>query len=695
MPDLLQTSISGLLAFQRALATTSHNISNVNTEGYSRQNTEFAARAPQFFGGGYIGSGVETSAIRRVFDESLQLTVRTNTSELGRLESFSELTGRIDSLLADKSAGLAPSLQAFFNAAQGVANDPSSETSREVMLAEGQNLANRFGFLDQRFNELEADVNSRMQVQVDEINQYADSIARINEEIVVALGRSQGAPPNDLLDTRDQLITELSQRISTQVVMQDNGAANVFIGNGQGLVVNTTASELGIVQGSYELNRPEIAFVSGTGSVNVTRSLSGGSLGGLLDFRQNVLEVTRDQVGMVAAAVAIEFNAQHRLGLQFGDGAQGTPGADFFVEPTPRVLPRGNYPAPDVRFDPNNVDNIKVDGYRLAYDGANWTLTRMSDNAQYTLSEGDLDASGVNEWTVTDPSGASVTLADGVTNIAFASEGLIIDAGSFNPAAAAGDSYLIQPTRATAGEVGVALTRPSQIAAAGPLVAGEITTASGASVNDGNGEISGLSVSSETGWPLGGTVTSTATGRTLSGAISLTYAADADGLGNPGFIVAGAAPTTYLAYDPATESAGKTLTLPGYGDASFTVTGVPVEGDEFIIQNNSGGHGDNSNMLELNALSDLVSIGGTASFQEYYSSIVGRVGSTALKANVNRDAQEVMHEQAVAARDNVSGVNLEEEAANMMRYQQAYQAAAQVISSSRNLFDTLLAAVGR
>jgi flagellar hook-associated protein 1 FlgK len=566
MADIFQTSVSGMLAFQRALATTSHNISNVNTEGYSRQRTALSTLTPTPAGGGWVGTGVGVESIRRLADDNRLASVRTNSSEYNRLETFAELNGRIDNLLADKDAGLSPALQAFFNSVQQAASDPTSPTSRNVMLTEAGNLASRFHYIESRLSELEGEVNHRIEVAVDEVNEMAAAVARLNQDIAVALGRSQGAPPNDLLDQRDLLLEKISERITTQVVPAEGGSVNVFIGNGQALVVGAQYNSLTTVANATDPARREIAFVANGSTVNVTRNLSGGSLGGLLDFRRESLDVISAELGEVASALAQEFNDQHRLGASF-DGGTMQRGGDFFS------------------FDPAN------------------------------------------------------------------------------------------PART----LQVALTRPSQIAWANPALTGEWTDATGQSVNTGTGEIGPARV--EEGVEL-----NTPTGFRSIEIIKTVTGYDA-------LVTAGDGTTTPAAV---TEAGGE-LEIPVAGGSIFVpIAGAPDEGDRFAVELNLNGRGDNANLRELAALrNEKVLNGGDATLQEFYSGIVGRVGTQSLRANVNRDAQEVLLGQAVAYRDEVSGVNLEEEAADMLRYQQAFQASAQLVTVANSVFQSLLSAVGR
>ncbi|NLO79816.1 MAG: flagellar hook-associated protein FlgK [Xanthomonadaceae bacterium] len=649
MADIFQTSISGLLAFQRALATTSHNVSNVNTPGYSRQRTEFTTLTPHFGSGGWIGTGVGIDAIRRLADDHLTQSVRSNSSEFARLDAFAQLSERVDNLLADQKAGLLPAMQAFFDAVQAAAADPTSAPTRNVMLTEAQNLASRFHFLDARLAELDAEINHRIELTIDEINEMASAIARLNQDIATGLGRSQGLPPNDLLDKRDLLLEQIAERVGVQVVEQPNGMVSVFIGNGQALVNGVHTNRLVVAHDEYDPTRAEIAIASGSDHVRISRQISGGALGGMLDFRRESLDPLRNELGLTARALIMQFNAQHAQGVSF-DGGQARAGGEFFKDIPVLVQASERNTGtelPTVSINPDQLGELTNSDYRLRYDAGGWQLIRLNDGHAWSLPASPA------------PDGLEITLPA-------------------NPAE--GDSFLIRPTHDVARHIEVALRRPEEIAWANPLLAAERTGPNGEALNRGNGQISRPQFSGDVATLL------------QSGPVTLTYSEDADGAGNPGFIVTGAT-TTFIPYDGTPGSF--TLEVDA-GSIHFDFAGTPQEGDAFVIEPNANGRGDNSNLLVLAGVKDRpVLNGGDASLQEFYSGMVGRVGALTLRANVNRDAQGVLLEQAQAARDSVSGVNLEEEAADMLRYQQAYQASAQMVVVANSLFQSLLDAVGR
>ncbi|MGH8167242.1 MAG: flagellar hook-associated protein FlgK, partial [Woeseiaceae bacterium] len=259
MPNLLSTSLSGMLAFQRAIEMTGHNIANANTPGYSRQVAEFTTRIGQSMGNGYIGGGTQITTIKRIYDQMLGEQMRTSTTGQARFSVLDSLATRVDNLLADADTGVNTGLQGFFNSVQDLANDPASIPARRALLGEAQGVVQRFTALDGRLGEIEDEVNSRIGQSVAEINQLAGAIADVNDQIVLAQGRT-GQPPNDLLDRRDLLVRELSAHVSVTTATQDDGSLNVFIASGQPLVAGTEARQLELRGSEFDPTRMEVVY---------------------------------------------------------------------------------------------------------------------------------------------------------------------------------------------------------------------------------------------------------------------------------------------------------------------------------------------------------------------------------------------------------------------------------------------------
>ena len=634
MSDLMRIGLSGLLAFQRSLTTTAHNVANVSTPGYSRQDVNLRASPAEYIGVGYLGTGVETGQVRRIYDGFVSAQVRTYTTTQGQFEMFHALSSQVNNLLGDPNAGLSRELQRFFSAVQGVANDPSSVPARQVMLSAGEGLAERFHSLDRALTDLRDGTNSLLQESVKDVNDLAGAVASLNHQIVLAQGAAGGASPNDLLDRRDALIQQIAGQVTVSTIPQPDGSVSLMIGNGQALVLGDRANSLSLARSTVDPAQMEIAFNSGQSSVVVTRQMSGGKIGGALDFTRQVLDPAQNALGRVAIAVGQSFNAQHREGMTL----DGQLGGDFFSLEDPAVVPNTyNTGGAALAVTVSDPGALTTSDYELGFNGANYTLTRLSDRSVQTLS-------GAGPFVV---------------------EGLTIDvSGAANP----GDRFLIRPTRGAAAGLQVALTNTSQIAAAAPIR----TRAS-----PGN---------------LGGAVISAGevldvTDPALLNSLRIQF-------NNP--------PDTFDVIDVTTSTtllSGVAYTSGGDIDVNglrVQISGNPQAADTFTVERNAGGVGDNRNALLLGALqSKPILEGGTASVGAAYGQLTSNVGSTTRSAETNRDAQAALLAQAQQARDAASGVNLDEEAANLLRFQQLYQAAAQVISVSDSVFQSLIDAVRR
>jgi len=642
---LLGTAASGLQAFQRAISTTGHNISNANTEGYSRQRVELGTRPPSFTGEGYIGNGVQVQTIERMFDEFVTDRLRSSTSSSAQYETLALFSERVSNLLGDSEAGLNGGLESFFDSVQVVADDPSSIPARQLMLAEAGSLVTRFQNLDTQLDSLRDELNGNVGNLVSEINSLTSAIADTNKNIVDASRAGTGQPPNDLLDQRDRLIDQLSSLVSVSTVEQDDGAVNVFVGSGQALVTRFSAAPLAAIQNDFDSRRQEITITTGSGATVITDSLTGGQLGSVLDVRDHILNPAQNALGRIAVTVATEFNRQHSLGMDLN----GAMGQDFFDVGNPLVSDNarniGNATV-TAGFDSANIGALTTDDYVLSFDGTAWNLARSLDGQPVAMSGAGTPASPFT--------------AEGMS--------LVISGG----APGNGDRYLIRPTRNGSASTGVLVDDTRRIAAAAPVRISEATNINGLPTNSGSGALNLQNVDNSF-TPLVAGITFTYD----AGAQQFNYVGDAAGS---------------FAYDPATDN-GTVFTVAG---VSFSVTGTPADSDSFTISANSNGSGDNHNALLLAGLQTVNTMeNGASSFQDAYGQLVGDLGSQTRSAQVTAEAQGALLNQAQASRDSLSGVNLDEEAANLLRFQQAYQAVAQVISVADSTFQTLLSAVGR
>lgn len=628
MADILSTGISGLRAFQRALDVTSHNIANVSTPGYSRQRVELQTREAERYGSGFLGTGVDVSTITRSYDELLATQMRGATSSSSRLDVYASKAQVLNDLFSDSSTGLTVSLQRFTNAVQGVSNEPTATAARQVMLSEAQGLTQRLKTYDSRLDDISAEINSRLTNEAATISTIADSIARLNGQIVS--GQSAGQAPNDLLDARDQQLALLSEHLNVQVVKQDDGAWNVFVGNGQSLVLGNQPAKLVTSRDALDPTRLTIAYQAGSTTSDLSATISGGALGGLLDFRRELLDPVRNQLGQIAIAVATAVNSQQREGMDL----YGNLGSDLFaVGPVGVQAGSGNAGSGTVAVTRASIGSLTANDYILEYSGSAWSARRADTGAPVALAGAGTPASP------------------------FVADGLSIVVGG---APAAGDTYKITPTAGAIHGMSVLFTDPGRVAAAAPTRTGAALS------NAGSGSISAGEVL-DAGNPA------------LRSSVSIAF------IDATHYSVNGAGSFVY--------TAGDNIDVNGW---RVSINGAPAAGDTFTVADNAGGVGDNRNMLAMmQALSGGILAGGTESIDGAVSRFVSGIGVATNQAQVGADAQQVILQDTKAAMDSVGGVNLDEEAANMLRYQQAYQAAAQVIRITQDMFDSLLRATQR
>ncbi len=627
--SILNIGVTALTAAQTGLTTAGHNIANVNTPGYSRQQVIQATNPALRAGAGYLGQGTHVARIERLYNQFLAQQVLSAESAAAEGATYYERIQQVDNLLADTAGGLAPALSDYFRALHDLATHPASAVARQTVLSSGQALVARFRMLDARLEEMRAASSRQVEASVAAINGYARQIAVLNERIALAESGNGAVPPNDLLDQRDALLAQLNREIRVTVVRQDS-AYNVFIGNGQPLVTGTVAGRLSPVPDPQDPTRITVALESGAGIVVLKEELlTGGRLGGELAFRRETLEPARNGLGRIAVVLAATMNDQHRLGQDL----QGNLGGDLFAVASPRVTDHGaNSGSAQLTAVIADASALTASDYRLSYDGAGYTLTRLSDGSVTTFSTFPQTVDGF-----------TLTLSSGV--------------------AAAGDSFLIQPTVDGARDLVLAVADPAKLAAAAP-----ITTAA-ASGNTGNGLISAAEV-----------VGPPPTDPNLQAQVTIEF-------NDP--------PTSFNVTGPGTGDPVGVPYTPGgpiaYNGWMITITGTPAAGDRFTVGPNTGGVSDGRNALKLAALAQAGTVvGGTASYQGAYGALVGRIGSATRELEVTSTAQANLARQAGEALAAVTGVNLDEEAAALLRYQQAYLAAGKVMQIASRLFDTLL-----
>ena len=467
MAGLLNTAVTGLRVSQAALRTTGHNIANANTPGYSRQRVELATNAANLSGAGYIGNGVTVTAIERIVDEFLVRQLRTDTSLNSELEAFSENIRQLDTLLSDPSTGLSQGLDKFFAVMENGADDPTSIPSRQLIISEAENLGLRFNTIYERLDSINNSINSKLSSAVSRVNALAQNIADLNKKIALAdIDKS----PNDLLDQRDEALRELAELVKIDIVDQGDGLLNVSFGSGQALVVGGEVRNLAVIDGVEDPSQKDLAYQDRIGSQVITRFVSGGELGGLLDFRDSILSTSFNELGRVAIALSQTFNEAHSKGIDLNNQFGGLFFNDVNDPRTAagRVLASGsNSPPLDRVASLEIIDHSKLSAsdYRLEVSSADtsYRVTRLTDGA--TVYAGTLPVSFPQ-------------------SIEFDGLRFNFGGGSFQQ----GDEFLIQPTRRAARDFASVLQRPDQLAFASPVLT-DVDLG-----NTGNGIISAGSV---------------------------------------------------------------------------------------------------------------------------------------------------------------------------------------------------------
>ena len=628
MSDVFGISVSALQAFQQAINVVSNNVANASTPGYDRETVNLTEAIPQAAGAATIGAGVVVSGINRAFSQAAANQLNTSQSTLGQLNAMQNYSGQIDNLFGTTIGGLSTALQGFYSAFSGVANNPTSTASRQALLGQAQSVASAFQNASGELNSLNGDVNSRITADVTQINSIAKAISTLNNQIVTGTAQDGGQPPNELLDQRDQLISNLSQLVGISTTTDPTGAVNVFVGNGQPLVLQGQVTALTTVANPFNATQLEIG--NSAGSAIISSNITSGDLGGLLSARTQIINPALNSLGQIATALSQTVNSQQAQGLDLS----GNLGAPIFSVGTPLATASSRNTdtvTASVSVNPNGIGALTANDYVLSFVGGTPKLTNTSDGTSVTPAGAGTVASPYTA------AGISIVLSGTPAN---------------------GDQFLVQPTATAAGSLKVVLSNPSQIAAAGAIK----TSAAGS--NTGAATISSGTVLDSTNPNLLSPVTIAFTSPTT-------------------YTINGGAPNTY--------ASGGNIDVNGW---EVQISGAPAAGDTFSVGSNAGGTGDNRNaLIAANAQNVGVLQNGTTSITGGVSALITGLGSQAQQINTAQSAQSAVNAQALSSVQSTSGVNLDEEAASLLQWQQAYQAAAQALSIGNSLFASLIAAV--
>jgi flagellar hook-associated protein 1 FlgK len=639
--SLLSIGTRAMFANYAALQTIGHNIANANTEGYSRQQVDLATAQGQFTGAGFFGKGVDVAAVTRAHNEFLTREAAAATSLAAADAARLAQLQRLESVFPPGESGLGFTTSALLDAMVDLAGNPADGSTRQVVLARVQDVAQRYAAAGTQLDALQSGVVQDLQVAVASVNRLTQGIAAVNDQIARAQG--SGHSPNDLLDQRDQLVAELSQLVQVTTLPADDGTLAVFVAGGQRLVLGTQATKLAVVNDEFDVTRAAVAVDDGAIMRPLPSALlAGGEIGGLLRFQNDDLADARNVLGRMAATLATRLNEQQALGWDAGSppGA-GAPLLDFGAL---QALPAqgnardfaGNYLG-SVGLVIADESALQASEYSLEPDTTmpgQYVLTRLSDGLVRSIASGDT--------------------VDGLT---------ITVAG-----AAAGDRFLLQPVSRAATNLRRVLDDPRGIAAASPLQAER------AAANVGSATVSSLRVVDPAADPQQ-TASITFTG--VAGAYD--------------WELRDRTTNALLSSGSGTWQPGQPIALNGF---ELRLDGVPAAGDVFTVAQTLYPAASNGNALAFAALRDATFVGGETITDAYASAMAG-VGVSVQGARTAADVSASVASQAQERVSAETGVNLDEEAARLIQFQQSYQAAAKVLQVAQSVFDTLLQAAGR
>ena len=677
--SLLNIGMSGLSAGHNSLVTTGNNIANVDTAGYSRQQSVQSTKGSIQYGNVFIGTGTTLADVRRVYNAYLDSQLRTATSLNSEAASYNAQATPLDATLSDTNTGLTGVLQKFFTSMQGVSTSATDDTSRQSVLTGAQALSARFNSIAKQLNDQNTNLNGSLGDMADQVNKLSTTIATLNQKISeLSTGTNQ---PNDLLDSRNEAVRQLSELVGTQVV-ERGSSYDIYIGSGQPLVVGNTTNSLQTVPSQNDPSRMALQLNRGSSTIDVTSVISGGEIGGLLTYRKEVLDPSLNELGRVALVVADQINSQQAQGID----KNGDFGAAIF----------------------NNINSAALISQRSIAAAGN---SAGSGNLDVTIKDtGKLTASDY-QVTFTSATNYTVKRSDGTDMGSFSTTTTpapVIDGFSLNlngGALSAGDSFKVTPTRGAAAGIQTVLTDPKKIAAAAPLT--------------------GVTSANNTGTYTQPTLTSTIdiynpaaqaemqTALKNSTPVKLVFGAASggsqtynmvDAKGNSigtGTIVPGQSNTLNLKVgmvdasgapvmdNSVTPAVQKTFTV------QTTVGATPASGESFTINLTGAASSDNRNaQAQVNLQTKQTVDTGTASkgisLTDAYNKLVTNVGAKAAQGKSDSDATTAILANAKGARDSNSGVDLDEETGNLVKYQQYYTASSQIIKAAQEIFTTLI-----
>jgi len=652
--NLYQTGVSGLLASQQQLATTGHNIANVNTEGFTRQRTEQNATLGVQSGSIYTGTGTYIQDITRIYDQFAYKEQVTNQSNLGGADSLHSSLNQLNEIMSFSGGAINGSVEQFYQSINGIADNPSDAGLRSIALNQADILSNDFRQLNSNFDQLEKSMNSQIEQVGIVISEISVEIAKINEMILHSNGPNETGKPNDLLDTRDQLVNELSQYTKVNTIVDQFGVMTVMIGQGNTLVAGITPLSVGLKAGDPDALKTELRLIGPNSSVALNGSTLGGELGANFEFRDEHLANARNDINLLSLAVSYTLNQSQANGLDLNaqQGQNIFTDINALASQKSRVLtPSTNSGNLQAQVSITDVSALSTDEYEIRFDGVDYVMTNMTNQSTTNLGP---PGSG----TYSTPFGFDFIETSG--------------------APAIDDSYLVKPTENAAANMLVTMTQGSSIAASSAV---DITPSEN-NISAGKIQITEMldPINARASMPMRIDV--------LESPVGVFNYTLTDNLGVTSAPVAYTPPSQTLDLPPPPAVASFKVEISGTPSGN-----APNAPEQFFI-GDAFGLGNSTNAVAMaKTQQEGVVNGGRQTFSQSLSITASVVGSKANTAELSADTAQALYTQAYNRNQATSGVNLDEEAANLLQYQQAYQAASQIISVANTIFDTILAAV--
>ncbi|WJD61253.1 flagellar hook-associated protein FlgK [Pseudomonas kurunegalensis] len=676
MASLINIGMSGLGAAQSGMYTLGNNIANADVESYSRQQNVQKTKGGQQVGQVFIGTGTTLADVRRVYNAFIENQLRTTTSLSSEASSYLDQITPLDTSLSSSDTGITAALQSFFTSMQDAAAKPTEDASRQLLLTSAQSLAKRFNTLSSQLNQQLSNINSNMTAITDQINNLTKTIAGLNEQIA-RVGAVSGQP-NDLLDQRDGAVRELNKLIGTDVVERD-GTYDVYLKNGQALVLGNTTQTVGVEPTASDPGRLSLVLNRGSTKMDITSSATGGELGGLIRYRSETLDPALNELGRVALVVADQINSQLAQGID----KDGNFGATLFGDiNSAKAMSERSVAKLGNSIGSGNLDVSIKDTGKLTTSDYQVTFTSATGYSVRKLPEG-------TEMGSYDLNDTPPPVIDGFT--------LSLNGGGLS----AGDSFKITPTRNAAANIETVLTDPKRLALASPL------TATNGAGNKGTGVITQPTLTSQLDIYDAAQRSQLQAGLKNSTPVKLVFGDETT------------SPQAYKLYDAKGTEIGSGTIVPGQenklklsvpmvdgsGNAtgsSFTfemsVSGAPQNGDSYTVSLTGAGSADNRNAqsvidLQTKSTVEVGANGKGISFTDAYAKLVSNVGGKAGQAEMDSDATNALHSSALESRNSLSGVSVDEEVGNLVKFQQYYTASSQIIKAAQETFTTLINAL--